>query len=101
MEKQFNGKAIYSPSLKPQERPIDGIIEYKKNGKSYKDKKVYSIPCERCNGCPVYQIDENITPIAYYCRAEFLFGIFNKAIKDKTIPSICEIDAVCNAKKFL
>ena len=44
----------------PQERDIKGTIEYIKNGQKKKALLVYSIPCERCNGCPMYRIDKTI-----------------------------------------
>jgi hypothetical protein len=85
---------------KPQERKIDGIIEFKKNGQKYSESKVFSVPCKRCEGCPVYRVDERVIPTAYYCQAGFLFGIFNKAIKENTIPQNCRVTEVRVSKNI-
>lgn len=79
---------------KPQERKIDGIIEYEKNGQKYLENKVYFEHCKRCENCPVYRVDKSVMPPAYYCRADFLIGIFNMAIKENTIPKNCRISEV-------
>lgn len=85
---------------KPQERKIDGIIEFEKNGQKYSERKVYSIPCKRCEKCPVYRVDKSVVPTAYYCQAGFLFGIFNKAIKENTIPQNCRVTEVRVSKNI-
>jgi len=81
---------------KPQERTIkeNANIEYIKNGLKISDKKILSIPCERCNGCPVYIEDESVNPTIYYCHAAFLIHIFNKALDEGTIPQNCKIAEV-------
>lgn len=76
---------------KPQERAIEGTMEFIKNGQKYKERLVYSIPCERCDGCPVYRIDERTKPTAYYCQAGFLFGAFHRAIENGNIPKNCRV----------
>lgn len=83
---------------KPQERKIEGEIEFSRNGEKYKSGLVYSIPCERCTGCPVYRIDKFVSPTAYYCQAGFMFGAFNRAIKEDTIPQNCRVAEVSNSK---
>jgi hypothetical protein len=76
---------------KPQERKVEGFIYYEKNGEKYKEQKVYSIPCERCEKCPVYKIDNSVKPTSYYCQASFLIGIFNKSIRQGLIPNNCRV----------
>ena len=85
---------------KPQERKIEGFIEFEKNGQKYKEKKVYSIPCDKCKNCPVYRIDKSVSPTAYYCQAGFLFGIFKKAIRENTIPKNCRVTEVRVSKNI-
>lgn len=83
---------------KPQERENTEMIEFDLNGEKYIERKIYSEPCQRCEGCPVYRIDKRTIPIAYYCQADFAFGIFSIAIKNGTIPENCRIAAVVVSK---
>ena len=76
---------------KPQERAAKGKIKFIKNGQAYTESIVYSKPCERCVGCPVYRVDKSTTPTAYYCQAGFLFGAFRRAIEEGTIPKNCRV----------
>ena len=80
----------------PQERTIkeNANIEYIKNGLKISDKKILSISCERCEGCPLYNVDKSVNPTIYYCHSQFSIHIFKKAMKDGTIPKNCKITAV-------
>lgn len=75
----------------PQERDIKGEIEFVKNGKKQKAALVYSIPCERCEGCPMYNIDKRTTPTSYYCKSKFLIGGYKIARQNKEIPENCKV----------
>lgn len=79
---------------KPQERKIEGFIEFEKNSQKYEDKKVYSIPYDKCENCPVYRVDKSVSPTAYYCQAGFLFGVLSKAIREGRIPKNCRVTDV-------
>ena len=85
--------------IQPQDRKIEGYIVYTKEGKQYKYSKVWSIPCSRCEGCPVYKIDTRITPTAYYCQCLFAIGAFNCGINEGTIPDSCQINSVVRARE--
>ena len=74
----------------PQERDIKGTIEYIKNGQKKKALLVYSIPCERCNGCPMYRIDKTIEPTSYYCQGRLLQAQYKIAKEKKQIPENCK-----------
>lgn len=88
--------------VRPQDRHIDGYqIFIDKEGKSHKYPMAWSIPMDRCNGCPVYKIDNKATPTAYYCQDQFLFGAFHIGIKDGTIPDSCMIQSVVSARKYI
>ena len=75
----------------PQERDIEGEIDFFKKGQKHKAALVYSIPCERCEGCPMYNVDKSTTPTSYYCQSKFLIGGYKIARQNKEIPENCKV----------
>lgn len=87
-------------TLKPQQRNIKGRIKYTNAAGVYTfDLKVYSVPCDRCSGCPLYRIETKYNPTAYYCQVDFAFGTLRKALRDNTIPENCMVAGVYEFRK--
>ena len=75
----------------PQERNIKGEIVVLKNGQKHTVPLVYSVPCERCEVCPMYKIDEDTNPTSYYCQSKFLIGGYKIARRNNEIPENCKV----------
>ena len=81
---------------RPQDRKREGTLFYtkKSDGSKHELSIAYSIPSHRCEGCPVYKVDDTTTPTGYYCQSEFLIGAFQEALDNDTIPQSCQIPPV-------
>lgn len=89
--------------LRPQERDYNGekVTFVFKTGEKLVYPKAYSVPMKRCEGCPIYIIDERTTPTAYYCQSQFVSSyVFLKAVKNKKVPESCKMWHTESVRKY-
>lgn len=90
-------------SVRPQDREIEGsmVFTHKMTGQSEAYPKAYSMPMKRCDGCPMYRIDERTTPTGYYCQSQFVSSyVFSESVKNKRVPVSCKIWQAESVRKY-
>lgn len=88
-------------NLKPQDRDKLGDIDFVKNGSTQKADRIWSIPCDRCDGCPLYKTDLRTVPTSYYCQVGF-YSVVNVCsfVERKLIPNTCQILEINRARVY-
>lgn len=90
-------------SVRPQERDFNGekVTFVFNTGEKLVHPKAYSIPMNRCEGCPIYKVDERTTPTAYYCQSQFVSSyVFAQAVKNKKVPESCKMWHTESVRKY-
>ena len=90
-------------SVRPQDREIEGLLTFthKITKESENYPKAFSIPMNRCEGCPLYKVDERTSPTGYYCQSDFVSSYnFSQAVKNKKVPDSCKIWQVEDVRKY-